>query len=344
MVVVHGLAPKNREVGDVAIAAGERCQAECAAHGGASIHGDLGEGRREAVGHDASAVHSQELNVAQAVPEAVPGQDEAVALIRRAEVGGDHLGILIEVAVAGDQHGAAQGSVGAYHGVAHLIGGGVAGAALVQGVDRHGGAVGEHGGFQRLHAAIGAVVERCGRAPSAAFIVAIVDGVLGLEVQGVVGVGVIDAAPEDHGAVLSIGGHHGGEIRRAVGGEAGGRPIRAVVDRGHDFRAVHQEVLLLHTDFVIGVLAGQVGGKTHEGCRREGRIARDVHIAVAEAFEVRRIVDGAGDSVAAAGEDAIVGAALVDTAVIAVADVGEDLAVVAELRVGIGVGVGLQAL
>ena len=38
------------------------------------------------------------------------------------------------------------------------------------------------------------------------------------------------------------------------------------------------------------------------------------------------------------------GAAFVDAAALAVADVGEDLAVVAELRVGIGVGVGLQAL
>ena len=342
MVVVHGLAPKNREVGDVAVAPGEGGQAEGAAHGGASICGDLGKGRREAVGHDAVTIHRQELDVAHAVPEAVPGQDEAVVVF--AEVGGDHLGILIEVAVAGDQHGAAQGSVGAYHGVAHLIGGGVAGAALVQGVDRHGGAVGEHGGFQRLHAAIGAVVEGLCLAPSAVFIVAIVDGVLGLEVQGVVGVGVIDAAPEDHGAAIAVGGHHGGEIRRAVGGEAGGRPGAILVDRGHDFRAVHQEVLLLHGDGVIGVLAGQVGGKTHEGCRREGRIARDVHIAVAVAGKVRGIGDGVGNSVAAVGEDAIVGAAIIDAAALAVADVGEDLAVVAELRVGIGVGVGLQAL
>ena len=280
----------------------------------------------------------------------MPGDDEAVAPVGGTEVGGDHLGIFVQIAVAGGQHGAAQGAVLVHDGVAHLVLGGITRVALVQGVDRDGGAVGQHGGLQGLDAAVGAVVEGGGSAPAAGFIIidAVQDGIPGGEAQKLIRIAAVHAAPEHHGPVVAIGGHRGGQVRRGVGGEALGSPAAACVDRGHDLRAVHQQVLLLHGHLVALVLFRQPLAHADPGRRGKAAAAGDVHVAVAVACKAGGIGDGGGVGVAAAAQLAEVGAAVVDagigvfSVVVSVADVDQNLAVAAELRIGAGVGVGLE--
>ena len=349
LVAADGLAPHHGQIVQAAVGIVQSCQLEVAAyaHRAAADHG--GQGAGEAGRGVARPVHGQQADVAHVVPDGAPGHDEPV--VAGAEVGRRHLRILVQIRVPGGVDGCAGRAGAVHHAVTHLILGGVAAAAAVQGVDRHGGAVGQHGGLQAHDGAGGAVVEQLGGAPGlcGTVIAAEHDVILGPEVHWTVVVqdGGVGAAPEDHGAAGTVGGHRRGQVGAGVVGQAGGGPPRSVIDGYHDLRAVEQQGLLRVAHRVAGVLTLQVGAHAHPGRRREAGAAGHHGVAVAVARKVGGAGDLLGGRVAAAAEGAEVGPALIDAGVgvfacIAVVHIDQHLSVVAHVGIGGGVGVGLE--
>ena len=142
--------------------------------------------------------------------------------------------------------------------------------------------------------------------------------------------------------MVAVGRHRGGQVGGAVVGQAGGGPSAVLVNRRHDLRAVHQGVLLLRGDLLPGILGFQLLVQPHPGRRGKVAGARDVHVAVAVAGKAVGAGNRTGGLVAAAVPGAEMGPAVVDAGAAAVADVGQQLPVVADLGEGGGVGVGLE--
>ena len=128
-LVADGLAPQDGQVlqrADGNNTLPVKGEAEVAADIGLAAAGEGGEGGREGVGHDAILIHRQQLDVADAVPLAVPSQDEAHRGIRSiTQRASRHLGVLVQGIIAGDQHGSAQVAIFVHDGVTDLLAGAV---------------------------------------------------------------------------------------------------------------------------------------------------------------------------------------------------------------------------
>ena len=222
--VIDSLIPDDGKIIEAAMIPTEGSEAEVSAHDGVAAAGQGRQRAGEAVGHGASAVHSQQLDIAAAVSDTMPTDDKSV--IPDAEVGCNDLGVFVKIAVTGRQHGCTGRSVSSHGTIGNLVGGGISGSAAVQRVNRHSGSVGQHGCLQRLHAASSSVIKHFGIAPAAvtAVIAAVHDTISGREAQQVVaarsthGIGGVDAAPEHDGLAVAAHCRGRGQIRRAVFG------------------------------------------------------------------------------------------------------------------------------
>ena len=219
--VIDSLIPDDGKIIEAAMIPTEGSEAEVSAHDGVAAAGQGRQRAGEAVGHGASAVHSQQLDIAAAVSDTMPTDDKSV--IPAAEVGCNDLGVFVKIAVTGCQHGCTGSSVSSHGTIGNLVVGGISGFAAVQRVNRHSGSVGQHGRLQRLHAASSTVIKHLGLAPGAAVIATVHDTISGREVQQVVaalrtGIGGVDAAPEHDGLAVAAYCRGWGQIRRAVFG------------------------------------------------------------------------------------------------------------------------------
>ena len=219
--VIDSLIPDDGKIIEAAMIPTEGSEAEVSAHDGVAAAGQGRQRAGEAVGHGASAVHSQQLDIAAAVSDTMPTDDKSV--VPAAEVGCNDLGVFVKIAVTGCQHGCTGSSVSSHGTIGDLVVGGISGFAAVQRVNRHSGSVGQHGRLQRLHAASSTVIKHFGLAPGATVIATVHDTISGSEVQQVAaalrtGIGGVDAAPEHDGLVVAAHCRGWGQIRRAVVG------------------------------------------------------------------------------------------------------------------------------
>ena len=248
------------------------------------------------------------------------------------------LGIGVRFVVTGEHYQVAQRIVRTNDPVGHLVvGGNVVGRVAVHGEGHQSCAIGKHGSLQAHHAANGAVVGHLGLAPHTAVIAAVVDGVLGVEVEQVFRVRGVGASPEHHGAGAIAGGHRG-QVGRGVLGELFHIPISALVVGGghHDFRAVEQLFLLCGAErfairFFQILKEANPGGDGKAAVAGEGR----GHVAVAIVFIVRIIVNDFAFGAHSARSDA---AGKVAVAIL-IADVDGQAAVIVHRGLGAGVGV-----
>ena len=250
------------------------------------------------------------------------------------------LGIGVRFVVAGEHYQVAQRIVRTNDPVGHLVvGGNRVVRVAVHGKGRQSCAIGKHGSLQAHHAANGAVVGHLGLAPHTAGIAAVVDGVLGVEVEQVFRVRGVGAPPEHHGAGAIAGGHRG-QVGRGVLGELLHIPAAAIIAGGghHDFRAVEQLFLLCGGErfaflFIIFQILKEAnpGGDGKAAVAGEGR----GHVAVAIVFIVRIIVNDFAFGAHSARSDA---AGKVAVAIL-IADVDGQAAVIVHRGLGAGVGV-----
>ena len=219
--VIDSLIPDDGKIIEAAMIPTEGSEAEVSAHDGVAAAGQGRQRAGEAVGHGATAVHSQQLDIAAAISDTMPTDDKSVA--PAAEVGCNDLGVFVKIAVTGRQHGCTGRSASIHGTIGDLVVGDFSGSAAVQRVNRHSGSVGQHGRLQRLHAASSTVIKHFGLAPGAAVIATVHDTISGSEVQQVVaalraGIGGVDAAPEHDGLAIAAHCRGWGQIRRAVVG------------------------------------------------------------------------------------------------------------------------------
>ena len=286
-VLIHRhLRPDYREVGYVAYGRAGLGELEVAVDKDIRATRSLFNRVRESVGQDALAVESRQADVAEAVPHAVPAQNEARL---RVELRHGKLRVLVQPLVTGDNYARRGLACRVYYRVAYLVVRRVAGVGGVQRIGHSRRAVvRQHGRCDAPHRAGCAAVKPLGRRPASAVIDAVHDVVLLGEVQEVVVIRGINAAPGHKGPAVTVRGYHRGQVRQGVVGKPGRGPGHAVIYRGHNLRAVHHQPLLGGAHRLTGVLGRQGHALAHPRGDREVAGAGQGMPAVAKAGKAAR--------------------------------------------------------